>query len=136
MVYYTHMPNTPSWWNRELTGASIGRFVLVVLLLCVGIGGWLFWWPAYQQSQIRKIGTRTTATILSITPTGSFSNDQPEALVRLRVHAAGKEYDATTKLYVNPVYAPRYQPGAVVHVYYDPAHTERVVVQEENAISP
>lgn len=130
------MPNTSTWWNRELTGALIGRIVAVGLVLCVGIGGWLFWWPDYQQAQIRKTGIRTTATIVSITPTGSFFNDQPEALVRLQVHAAGKDYDATTKLFVNPVYAPRYQPGAVVQVYYDPAHTERVVVQEESVISP
>jgi hypothetical protein len=107
--------------------------VLIMVLLPFGIvalGLGQFWWPEYQQNQVKKIGIQTTAKIIAIEPTGNLYNNQPQVLLTLLVHPMqGEDFTAQAKMVVNQVYIPQVQPGATVKVYYDPNDHSKIAVE-------
>ncbi len=103
----------------------------VILLIGIGIPGFLFFWPEYQRSQLLERGLPAEAVILGIEPTGSTFNDQPQVEIRLEVRPAdGAAYEAETTMIINPVYLPEFQPGKTVRVRYDAEDRSKVAIEE------
>lgn len=123
---------TPPGAPQLSSGRDRFAFKIIMTLLpfvVVGVGFLCFWWPEYQQDQLRKTGIATTGTILSIEPTGTVYNDQPQVKITVNVQLAdGSSYTAQTRMIINQVYLPQFQPGTLVHVHYDATDRSRVAI--------
>lgn len=74
-----------------------------------------------HEGRILREGTPARAQVLAIKPTGNSVNDDQEMRLDLDVRPEGREsYRAKVEAYLHPVHFPRYQPGAVVDVRFDP----------------
>ena len=104
----------------------------LILLLLVSLFGLpllpdLLQWR--RDARILREGTAAKARILEARPTGDEHNDQPEVSLALEVQPAGAApFSATLVTYLSPVYLPRFQPGAVVDVRFDPEKPSDVVL--------
>lgn len=79
--------------------------------------------------EVRERGLPARATVLEIWDTGVKVNDDPVVGFRLEVEAAGQPpWRAETRSLVSILAIPRVQPGAVLHVRYDPADPSRVAL--------
>jgi hypothetical protein len=104
--------------------------VLTIILPFFFIGYFVFW-PDYQRERLIERGLPAEAVILKADPTGSVYNSQPEVRLRLRVLLSdGQTYEAETKMIINPMYAPQFQPGKQVKVRYDKEDKFKVAVEE------
>lgn len=69
------------------------------------------------------------AKVMQIEPTGTLYNSQPQVILTLKVDPAeGEDFTAQTKMVINPVYLPQFQPGANVRVFYDANDHSKVAV--------
>lgn len=72
-----------------------------------------------EKETIRKKGIAATATIISVSDTGTMINNQPLLRIELDVQPPYNERFTATVEYVVPYSAlPRVQPGNVLKVYY------------------
>lgn len=75
-------------------------------------------------------GATARATITSIEPTGTTINDQPECSIGLYCEpGTGTPFTALATRVVLVTDIPRYQPGAIVTVSYDPSNPARVAIR-------
>ena len=116
----------PSPRHRFILRLCIWGFVLL-------LGAFLAYqvfWPEYQRRRLLEEGLPAAATILAADPTGSTYNSQPEVRFRLRIEPQpGTAYEAETEMVINPIYAPRFQPGQRVQVRYDRRDRSRVTIE-------
>jgi hypothetical protein len=99
---------TPLW--VALTLASL----LLPPILCQ-VAEW------QREAEILRDGTPAKARVADIRPTGNMFNDQPEVTISMQVQpAAGEPFSAKVVTFMSPVYLPRFQPGALVDVRFDP----------------
>ncbi len=112
--------------NAKIT---IGIFVLVAIGLLIPL--FFMFYPEYQREQLLKNGVPARAEIVSLDPTGSWYNNQPQVDVRVRVLPEdGEPFEATATMIINPVYMPQFQPGNTVQVRYDPEDRSKVAIEE------
>lgn len=101
--------------------------LLPIVIVVIGFG--LFWWPEHQQDKLRQTGVPATGTIIDIEPTGTMYNDQPQVKITISIHPSqGQDFTAETKMIINQVYLPRFQPGAHVEVHYDADDHSKVAI--------
>lgn len=82
-----------------------------------------------NEGSILRDGTPAKAKVLRIEPTGSSMNDDLKVRIDLDVQRAGQDaYEAKVYTYMHPVHFPRYQPGAMVEVRFDPKDPGDVVL--------
>jgi len=98
--------------------------VVLVLVLVV--------YDSLQEQHVANIlrsGTAAKARIDDIRPTGNIHNDQPEVTISMQVQPpAGDPFAAKCVTFMSPVYLPRFQPGAVVDVRFDPKQPSDVAL--------
>jgi hypothetical protein len=82
-----------------------------------------------QDGPVLRNGTPAKARVVDIRPTGSSWNDDQEMKLKLDVQPEGQEpYPAKVEVYLHPVHFPKYQPGALVDVRFDPKKRSHVVL--------
>lgn len=102
-----------------------------MLTIAFAVGGAVFWWPEHLRDQLIKTGIPADAIIVRADPTGNVYNSQPQVELVLEVHLKdGTKYNATTRMVINPVYIPQFQPGKQVHVRYDQKDKTKVAIEE------
>jgi hypothetical protein len=81
---------------------------------------------------LRAIGTPAEAEILRIWDTGIKVNDDPVIGMEVEVRPAeGDPFRATiARTWISELDVPRFQPGEVIPVRYDPLHPERVALDD------
>jgi len=105
--------------------------VITSLLFVFGLVIVVFVVPECQREALLKNGIQAEALILDARDTGDRYNDQPRVALTLEVRPKdGAPYKAVAKMYISPVYLPRFQPGAQLSVRYDPKDPQRVAVEE------
>jgi hypothetical protein len=106
--------------------------VVVLLLLTVMVGFFIapMLFTERRNARILKEGVPAKARVMTIGSTGNFHNDQPEVRILLEVMPdAGEPFDSQLITYMSPVYLPRFQPGSIVEVRFDPGkHTDVALV--------
>jgi len=84
-----------------------------------------------DEARIRREGVAAKARVTKIVPTGVYFNDQPRVRISLEVTPEGQEpFEAKVVQFMSPVDLPRYQPGAVLDVRFDPQGRRDVVFVE------
>lgn len=80
--------------------------------------------------EIRKVGVAAEATVVDIWDTGVTVNDDPVVGFVLDVTPSDGRppFQAKTRALVSRLDVPRVQPGARLHVMFDPKDTTRVAV--------
>jgi hypothetical protein len=112
-------------------GGKITLFVIGVLAIAFAFSAWIFWWPEHLRDELMKTGIPADAVILSADPTGNVYNNQPQVRLALEVHPKdGAVYKAETRMIINPVYIPQFQPGTRVHIRYDQKDKTKVAIEE------
>lgn len=112
-------------------GPKIALLVFLGVAVGFGIAGWTFLWPEHVNEQLIKTGVPAEATILSADPTGNVYNSQPQVRLKLEVRPKdGEAYQAETKMIINPVYIPQFQPGRTVRVRYDQNDKSKIAIEE------
>ena len=107
---------------------------MIIFSACLGILLLLvFFVPTFlrdrEERRILRDGVATTARVKDIRPTGDLHNDQPEVRIIVEVTAeAGEPFEAEITTFMSPVYLPRFQPGAVVEVRFDPNDRRKVAL--------
>jgi metallo-beta-lactamase class B len=82
--------------------------------------------------KVRASGLPAEATVLAVSETGMWVNDNPIVALDLEVRAPGRApWKARAKQLVSVVALPSVQPGTVLEVMYDPADPTRVAVVTE-----
>mgnify|MGYP000850368484 CR=1 FL=1 len=115
---------------KKPSQSSVGALIVGILLLAIGFSGYVFFWPEYQNRQLLKHGVAGEGVIVEIHPTGNLYNDQPQVRVKIRVSASSTDpFEAETKMIINPVYLPQFQPGRMVRVKFDPRDHSKVAVE-------
>lgn len=117
--------------SKRKTGSGCSVIVLapligfVVLLVAIGREAW----HGLQEWRLLKDGTLAKARVLEIEPTGSSMNDDLKVRIDLDVLPAERApYRAEVYTYMHPVHFPRYQPGAMVDVRFDPEEPDDVAL--------
>ncbi len=118
-------PGTPARDSR------VGVLIVVLILVAsLGMIAYFFIWPSYQRDQLLQNGIQAEGTITSIEPTGSVVNSQPVARVTVTIRpTGGTAYTAVTKMVINAIYAPQYQPGKKVLVRYDKENPSEFAIE-------
>lgn len=112
-------------------GGKITLFVIGALAIAFAFSAWIFWWPEHLRDELMKTGLPADAVILSADPTGNVYNNQPQVRLTLEVHPKdGAVYKAETKMIINPIYVPQFQPGKQVHIRYDQKDKMNVAIEE------
>lgn len=112
-------------------GRGLSIFIVLIVMVPLVFGLFFTFWPEYQRSQLIKNGVAASGTILSIQPTGTTVNDQPQVSIHLNIEAAdGEVFEADTTMIINPVYLTEFQPGKHVQVKYDPDDKTKVAIEE------
>lgn len=112
-------------------GAKITLLVIGLLAVAFAFSGWIFWWPEHVRDELMKTGLPADAVILSADPTGNVYNNQPQVQLTLEVHPKdGAVYKAETRMIINPIYVPQFQPGKLVHIRYDQKDKFKVAIEE------
>ncbi|HYW54803.1 MAG TPA: SHOCT domain-containing protein [Dongiaceae bacterium] len=84
-----------------------------------------------RDEEIRRTGTRATATLISATTTGWTINNVPQWALRLQIDGAGAPYETTLKLLTfNPP-----SNGATFGVRIDPMDSKHVVMSDDDDAS-
>jgi hypothetical protein len=104
-------------------------FVVAVLFLILLV----FFGPMYlrdrEEKRILRDGVAATARVKDIRPTGDLHNDQPEVRITLEVDVQGGEtFEGEVTTVMSPVYLPRFQPGLLVEVRFDPNDRRKVAL--------
>jgi hypothetical protein len=110
-------------------GLVIICLVFVLLMVAFGFGPMIL--AERRNARILKEGIPAKARVTRIVPTGNYHNDQPEVRISLEVTPdTGEPFDSKVETYMSPVYLPRFQPGSVVDVRFDPKKREDVALIE------
>ena len=93
----------------------------------------VFFGPMYlrdrEEKRLLRDGVAATARVKDIRPTGDLHNDQPEVRITLEVNVQGGEaFEGEVTTFMSPVYLPRFQPGLVVEVRFDPSDRRKVAL--------
>lgn len=121
------MTGTPRFVSGPARYVVLASIALTVILLALGLGPLLL--RGQRNQRLLREGTRATATVRDIRPTGGSHNDDPEITLKLEVAAGPNDhFEAEVVTFLSPVYLPRFQPGAVVDVYYDPKDRSQVAL--------
>lgn len=128
--------STPPPAPRQVTQLSNAASALIILFfvaVTVVPVGYFLVWPNYVRSQLLKNGLQAEGTIVRIEPTGTYVNDQPQARITVEVRPTeGQPFQAETKMVINALYVPLYQPGKRVLVRYDENdHTKMTIEYTE-----
>ncbi len=108
---------------------KIGKIAacLVLLSLMLGCSAIYRSTGISQARELEKTGLPAEATILQIRDTGMTLNNDPVVDFMLEVRPEGKApYRAKTRMPISRLEIPRFQPGAVVRINYDPNDPSRV----------
>jgi hypothetical protein len=82
-----------------------------------------------EAKQVRAVGVPAEATVVQIWDTGVTVNKDPVVGFLLEVHPENEApFQAKTKARVSRLAIPRVQPGARLHVMFDPKDTSRVAL--------
>jgi hypothetical protein len=82
---------------------------------------------------VLKQGQLAPAKVLKIETTGTTVNHNPVVRLRLEVRPPGQPpFEAETERLVSIIDIPQFQPGAMVHVKYDPATKAVAVLSAED----
>jgi hypothetical protein len=82
-----------------------------------------------RNERILREGVPAKARVTDIVPTGSHHNEDPEVVLSLEVTPAqGKPFASTVETHMSVVYLPRFQPGSIVNVRFDPKKPEDVAL--------
>jgi len=105
--------------------ALLISLLLSVVVLLAGCSAML-----YSNSDLQTTGISTQAEILERWETGMEVNEEPVIGLKVRVTpAGGTPYEATIKrVLISKLDIPRFQPGAVIPVRYDPKDPSRVSI--------
>ena len=88
-----------------------------------------------KNNNVLKTGVSAPAVILSVQDTGASMNDNPQALVRLRVIPVGQEpFEAETTIFVGRFQVGMLVPNASAMVRYDPVNKTRVAIETVNGM--
>lgn len=118
---------TPKTFADKHWGLIIVALVLLTAVLPLG---YFIIWPSYVNSQLLKYGLQAEGTIVDIEPTGNYINEQPQARITVDVRPTdGKPFRAETKMIINALYAPMYQPGRPVRVRYDKDDHSKMTIE-------
>lgn len=121
-------PLTPSDTKKIFAGVAVIALLGVLLPLLI------FFYPEYQRDQLIKNGVAASGEIISIAPTGNIYNDQPQAEIVVRVTTENNEtFEAKTRMIINPLYAPQFQPGKRVKVRYDANDRGKMAIEATEA---
>lgn len=119
------VPPVPAKPRSRMIG--VAAIALVVALVPL----YMFLWPEVEREQLVKTGVSAEGRIVSIEPTGTVYNNQPQVNLRIRVVPTdGEAFEAETKMIINPVYLPQFQPGMKVKVRYDAEDRSKIAVEE------
>lgn len=106
---------------------------IVILFLGVVIAGPLIYfvfWPQYVRTELLKNGLEAEGVITEISPTGNYFNNQPEARIVVTVTPKeGTPFRSETRMVINPLYSPSYQPGKRVRVRYDKNDSSKMTIE-------
>jgi hypothetical protein len=82
-----------------------------------------------RNERLLREGVPAKARVTNIVPTGSHHNEDPEVVISLEVTPEGEEpFASTVETHMSVVYLPRFQPGLIVDVRFDPEKRENVAV--------
>lgn len=111
---------------KPVDGLVIFAGSSMLVVFCV----WFFFGREFRRSRVLKEGEAAEATILSVRSTGVTINEvYPEIELLLEVRPAqGAPYQVKTKLLVDQVDIPGYQPGNVIAVTVDRKNKRKVAV--------
>ncbi|MCK9361171.1 DUF3592 domain-containing protein [Patescibacteria group bacterium] len=123
-------PNSLNQYDKD-TQKKIAIGVIAIALLGVLLPLFIFFYPEYQRDQLIKNGLPAGGEIVSIKPTGNTYNDQPQASIVVKVTLEnGETFEAETKMIINAIYAPQFQPGKRVKVRYDANDRTNIAIEE------
>lgn len=115
---------------------SIGTS-LAIALLGFGIVFWTLFMPNIERDRLLKDGVQAEGVIQDIEPTGNVYNDQPQAEITILVTLPDKQtYTAKTRMIINPIYAPRFQPGKRVQIRYDKEDRTKIAIESTEVEVP
>lgn len=119
--------------NQKTTTVHSAWGVVVILLIGAVIVCpivYFFIWPSHVRSQLLANGIQAQGTITAIRPTGNYMNNQPEAAITVTIQPAqGEPFQAETRMIVNPLYSPQFQPGKSVLVRYDQNDRTKMTIE-------
>ncbi len=105
--------------------------IVAIALIGLIIPLFFMFYPEYERSQLLKTGDSAQAEIVSVRPTGSTFNDQPQVRILLRVTPEeGEPFESTATMIINPFYAPLFQPGKTVMVRYDAEDRSKITIED------
>ncbi len=82
-----------------------------------------------EHDKVLKTGKRATATVLSLSETGTYINNRPMVSIRLHVQPQDRPpFEAKAEQLLSQLEIPRVQPGMKVAVSIDPTYPDRVVI--------
>lgn len=112
-----------------ITGDIISGIIFSVVFIFVGtIMYRVFIKPNMEYTRIIKTGKQATATILSITETGTRINNQPLVKFEVQVELPGvPAYTTTAKSVISYLQVSQFQPGTKVPVMVDSANNMKIV---------
>ncbi len=117
-----------------LSFACAGVITIVTL---VGMGFLIYrsFGGVMKNNNVLKTGVSAPGVILSVQDTGASMNDNPQALVRIRVMPMGQEpFDAETTIFVGRFQVGMLVPNAPAMVRYDPANKTRIAIETVNGM--
>ncbi|MEA2434158.1 MAG: hypothetical protein QOG54_1615 [Actinomycetota bacterium] len=114
-------------------GGGAGALIPAVILSLVGVVllliGLASRGKARNAARIQSTGVQGSATILSVTQTGMFMNQNPQIALDLEVQVPGiPTYRHTQKMFVPLILLSRVTPGATVPVMVDPQSQADLVI--------
>lgn len=110
-------------------GAAVVRqLMLAALLASTTACGAMF--GIREHEHLLEQGVRARAVVLSLRETGTFINRRPQCEIGLRVEPVdGDPYDASVRQVLSITSIPRYQPGNVMTVRYDPRAPHELIIE-------
>ncbi|HRN51604.1 MAG TPA: hypothetical protein PLC52_08720 [Anaerolineales bacterium] len=107
--------------------AVITSFVLMVLAMLLLVAGPIL--VSSINTRLQATGTAATATVVSLSQTGTYINRNPMVRIVLEVHPPnGSPFHTEAERLTTLVDLPRLQPGASVSVRYDPETLDAAIV--------
>lgn len=112
---------------------STNMSVTLIIIAVIVIASAVIIGPGIVQSmktqRILKEGVSATAVIKAVTDTGNRYNKNPEVRLTLEVTpASGAPFQAEVTTVISVIDVPKYQPGTLLNVKYDPKQPTQVVL--------
>jgi hypothetical protein len=121
----------PSGASTLTMVSFVFTFGMMFAAMALIFGSPLLAW--FQNRRLLNSGRKATARILTATQTGTYINENPVVHFTLEVEPpSGQPFDAEAEQLVNQMQIPRFQPGELVQVRYDP-DTLEVTISDELA---